>query len=238
MVVGSITKYLALGLVGAFLLISLTNPQRALATTQAIGGGGKALGEYGAGFKALFSGLATGGVRLLDPLFTLRDLVYGPQAGVQTPKDVAEVVTTTPTVNTTDIIKTQKNIELSPQSQFEPLPFARPQPSEKSWLDSIWCFLGMCHQGPRSPVGVSTGSPITASAGQMYKVYGKTLPLNQQAINYYNKIGVTVSPVSGQTVASSNAGNATSSRSAGIVSSMTGGRASGRASGGGFGAAN
>lgn len=231
MVIGKIGSYLVLGLVGAFLIMSLTNPQRALATTQALGGGGRALGEYGSGFRSLFTGIGEGGARLFDPLFTLRDLIYGPQAGVQTPKDVQEVVTTTPSINTRDIIQTQKAIEASPQSQFTPLPFARPAPakqSEPNILDTLWNRI--------FPPAGALPSPIPVNRAQTYTVHGQTLPLSQAAITHYQNLGVTVSPSSNNTVASQNSSNATSASSSGVSFASSG--HSGSWSGGGFRAAN
>ena len=227
MVIGKLTSYLALGLVGAFLLISLTNPSRALATTQAIGGGGRALGEYGTGFKRLFSGIGEGGARLFDPLFTLRDLIYGPQAGVQTQKDVAEVVSTTPTVNTSDIIQTQKQIEKSITPQFTPLPFAAPQAQEPNILDRVWNWLGF----GQSSMGVQQFPDARVKPQQTYRVHGQVLPLSPAAVSYYNSKGVTVSPISSQTTSSQNRGNATSGAN-------FGGQHGGSWSGGGFRAAN
>ena len=221
MVIGKLSSYLVLGVVGAFLLLSLTNPSRALATTQAIGGGGRALGEYGTGFKRLFSGIGEGGARLFDPLFTLRDLIYGPQAGVQTEKDVAEVVSTTPTVDTKNIIQTQKAIEQTPISQFTPLPFAAPQRPEPNILDRVFGWFS------GQSAAATAGAPIT----QQYRVHGQTLALSPAAVSYYNSKGVTVSPISSQTASSRNSGNATSGAN-------FGGQHSGSWSGGGFRAAN
>ena len=42
------------------------------------------------------------------------------------------------------------------------------------------------------------------------RVHGQDVPLSQTAIDYYNKIGVDVSPSSNQTVSSTNSQNATS----------------------------
>jgi len=50
----SIGKWLIYGLVGAFALSSLINPQKAFATTQAFGGVGAALGSLGGGNSITF----------------------------------------------------------------------------------------------------------------------------------------------------------------------------------------
>jgi hypothetical protein len=220
MVIGKLTTYLGLGLVGAFLLMSLTNPQRALATTQAIGGGGAAIGQWGAGISSLLTGIGKGGSRLFDPLFTLRDLIYGPQAGVQTEKDVAEVVSTTPTVNTQDIIQTQKQIEQTDQSQFTPLPFAAPTPQKKepNLLDRLFGWFGEGQPAYSDPInqGFSYSSKpgISPVPVSQVRVHGQSVPLSQAAISYYQSRGVSVSPASSQTAASRNSGNATSNSSA------------------------
>ncbi len=79
----SITKWLIYGLVGAFALSSLIDPARAQGTVSAFGGIGTALGSLGSGVQSLFTGVGTGTAKLFNPLFTLRDLIYGPQAGAQ-----------------------------------------------------------------------------------------------------------------------------------------------------------
>jgi len=77
----SIGKWLLFGLVGAFAVSALVDPQRAFATTQAFKGVGGALGSLGGGVQSLFTGVGTGVAKLFNPLFTLKDLIYGPQAG-------------------------------------------------------------------------------------------------------------------------------------------------------------
>jgi len=81
MVIGKIGSYLALGLVGAFLLNTLVRPGSAAAT-------GGALQETGAGIAAIGEGIGdslrsigSSSAKLFDPLFTLRDLVYTSDAG-------------------------------------------------------------------------------------------------------------------------------------------------------------
>tara|TARA_Y100000310_G_scaffold208274_1_gene208846 strand:+ start:217 stop:630 length:414 start_codon:yes stop_codon:yes gene_type:complete len=76
MVIGKITSYLALGLVGAFLLNTLIRPGSALATGSALqetGSGVKAIGE---GIESLLSALGTGGADLFKPLWELKNLIY------------------------------------------------------------------------------------------------------------------------------------------------------------------
>ena len=76
MVIGKITSYLALGLVGAFLLNTLIRPGSALATGSALqetGSGIKAIGE---GIGSSLSSLGTGGADLFKPLWELKNLIY------------------------------------------------------------------------------------------------------------------------------------------------------------------
>ena len=174
----SIGKWLLYGLVGAFALSALIDPQRALATTQAFKGVGGALGSLGGGVQSLFTGVGTGVAKLFNPLFTLKDLIYGPQAGLQTQTDVREIGSTGGFATTSQEIQSTATLQtLSPSQQAAGFQFSsRP---------SI------------SPV------PVAAAT-----VHGQNLPLSAAAISYYNALGVTVSPSSNETVSSQNTGNA------------------------------
>jgi len=184
MVVGSLTKYLLYGLVGAFAIASLVDPKRAYGATQAFTGVGSALGSLGSGLQGLLTGIGTGGSKLLNPLWTLKDLIYSPQAGVQTPTDIREI-----------------------SSVSNPY-FEAPQAQQYERLET----------DPRSyPQG---GQPIFAFALRKdidpvqlvapARVHDQNLPLSQTAIDYYNRLGVTVSPEANETVTSQNTQNATS----------------------------
>jgi len=76
MVIGKITSYLALGLVGAFLLNTLIRPQSALGTGAALQETGSGIASIGAGIGDSLRSIGSGSAKLLDPLFSLRDLVY------------------------------------------------------------------------------------------------------------------------------------------------------------------
>ena len=76
MVIGKITSYLALGLVGAFLLNTLIRPQSALGTGEALQETGSGIASIGAGIGESLRSIGSGSAKLFDPLFTLRDLVY------------------------------------------------------------------------------------------------------------------------------------------------------------------
>jgi len=76
MVIGKITSYLALGLVGAFLLNTLIRPSSALGTAGALQETGKGIASIGAGIGSSLRSIGSGSSKLLDPLFSLKDLVY------------------------------------------------------------------------------------------------------------------------------------------------------------------
>ena len=76
MVIGKLTGYLALGLVGAFLLNALIRPASAIGTGGALQETGKGIASIGAGIGSSLRSIGSGSAKLLDPLFSLRDLVY------------------------------------------------------------------------------------------------------------------------------------------------------------------
>ena len=76
MVIGKITSYLALGLVGAFLLNTLIRPASAIGTAGALQETGKGIASIGAGIGESLRSVGSGSSKLLDPLFSLKDLVY------------------------------------------------------------------------------------------------------------------------------------------------------------------
>jgi len=76
MVIGKITSYLALGLVGAFLLNTIIRPADAIGTGGALQETGKGIGAIGKGIGDSLRSIGSSSAKLLDPLFSLRDLVY------------------------------------------------------------------------------------------------------------------------------------------------------------------
>ena len=76
MVIGKITSYLALGLVGAFLLNTIIRPAEAIGTGGALQETGKGIASIGAGIGDSLRSIGSGSAKLFDPLFTLKDLVY------------------------------------------------------------------------------------------------------------------------------------------------------------------
>ena len=76
MVIGKLTGYLALGLVGAFLVNALVRPASAIGTGAALTETGIGIGSIGEGIGASLRSIGSGSSKLLDPLFSLKDLLY------------------------------------------------------------------------------------------------------------------------------------------------------------------
>jgi hypothetical protein len=76
MVIGKITSYLALGLIGAFLLNAIIRPGEAIGTGGALQETGKGIGAIGMGIGDSLRSIGSSSAKLLDPLFSLRDLIY------------------------------------------------------------------------------------------------------------------------------------------------------------------
>ena len=80
MVIGKIGGYVALGLVGVFLLNALIRPAAAIQTGeafQATGTGiGTGIGSIGQGIGDSLRSIGSGSAKLLDPLFSLKTLIY------------------------------------------------------------------------------------------------------------------------------------------------------------------
>ena len=197
MVVGSLTKYLLYGLVGAFAIASLVDPKRAYGATQAFSGVGSALGSLGSGLQGLLTGIGTGGSKLLNPLWTLKDLIYSPQAGVQTPTDIREISSVTNPYGEAPQAQQYERLENDPRSY--------PQGQQP-----IFAFAQRKDIDPIQLVAPAT-------------VHDQNLPLSQTAIDYYNRLGVTVSPETNQTVNSQNTQNATSAAHGSVTSGGLGG---------------
>jgi hypothetical protein len=183
MVLGSITKYLVYGLLAAFAITSLSNPSRAYAATQVFGGVGTSLSSLGTGIQDFLTGTGTGVSKLFNPLYTLRDLIYGPAAGQQAALDVREETTTG------NIATSQQAIEASTVLQTQPETLINPT-----------------YQAP--PFAFSSLPSISPAPVAPSVVHGQIMPLSQAAIDHYAALGVSVSPVNSQTVASRNTSNA------------------------------
>ena len=221
----SLTKWLIYGLVGAFAVSALIDPARAQGTIGAFGGIGTALGNLGRGAQSLLTGVGTGAAQLFNPLWTLRDLIYGPQAGAQVQKDMYEITATGNTQSTQQEIQQQQNVQkqfqslgsfptqTTPQQQEGMTPNYNYQQSEIGAGDAA--NLAMQGFSYHFVPGLNP-TPVTQAI-----VHGQNVPLSAAAVQYYQSIGVDVSPANNETVAANNASNATSPSSAGVSSASS-----------------
>ena len=214
----SIGKWLLYGLVGAFAISALVDPARAQGTVSAFGGIGTALGSLGSGVQSLLTGVGTGTAKLFNPLFTLRDLIYGPQAGVQIPTDIRQ---SSSTQNLT--VKQEpfemKAIMMDPAAPFTPVTTGfggTPALGEPPNYSLAIAQEGAAEAANTAVQGFSYSSVPGLGPGPVAQVmvHGESLPLSQAAISYYQELGVTVSPEVNQTIQSQNSGNATGASSA------------------------
>ena len=214
----SIGKWLLYGLVGAFAISALVDPARAQGTIGAFSGVGTALGSLGGGIQSLFTGVGTGTAKLFNPLFTLRDLIYGPQAGVQIPTDIRQ---SSSTQNLT--VKQEpfemKSIMLDPAAPYTPVTTGfggTPALGEPPNYSVSIAQEGAAEAANTAIQGFSYRSVPGLGPGPVAQVmvHGESLPLTQAAISHYQALGVTVSPEVNQTIQSQNSGNATGASSA------------------------
>ena len=110
MVIGKLTGYLALGLVGAFLINALIRPASAIGTGAALQETGSGIASIGAGIGSSLRSIGQGSAKLLDPLFSLRDLVYDANVAgaasvgpVSQEQGTTDVVTGVPTPSSSTI---------------------------------------------------------------------------------------------------------------------------------------
>ena len=213
----AIAKLLLYGLIGAFAISALVDPARAQQTAGAFGGVGTALSSLGVGTRNFLEGIGTGTAKLLNPLWTLRDLIYGPQAGVQVQGDISQV-SETGNIQTSQVSGQQQAIELDPYAQFTPVttgfggvPLGTP-PNYSVALAEQGAAIAADHavQG----FSYHFKPSISPAPVAQVSVHGQSLPLSQAAISHYQSLGVAVSPEVNQSVASQNQGNATSVSSA------------------------
>ena len=214
----SIGKWLILGLAGAFAISALVDPARAHGTVQAFGGIGTALSSLGVGTRNLLEGVGTGTAKLFNPLFTLRDLIYGPQAGVQIPNDIRQS-SSTQNLTIAQEPGEMKSIMLDPAAPYTPVTTgfggtpALGEPPDYS--------VGIAQEGAAEAANTAVQGfsysfrpSISPAPVAQVMVHGESLPLSQEAISYYQALGVTVSPEVNQTIQSQNSGNATGASSA------------------------
>ena len=214
----SIGKWLILGLAGAFAISALVDPARAQGTIGAFSGVGTALGSLGSGLKSLGSGVGFGVASLFNPLFTLRDLIYGPQAGVQIPTDIRQSSSTQNLTVHQEPFE-MKSIMLDPAAPYTPVTTGfggTPALGEPPNYSVPLAQEGAAEAANTAVQGFSyrfTPSISPAPVAQVM-VHGESLPLSQAAISHYQALGVTVSPEVNQTILSQNSGNATGASSA------------------------
>ena len=126
---------------------------------------------------------------MFNPLFTLRDLIYGPQAGQQAALDVREETSTGNIADSSQAIEATAVLQDQPAALIDPT-YPEPDPI----LSPQFQFTSQPNISP---------APVAPSV-----VHGQTLPLSQAAIDHYQALGVSVSPANSQTVASRNTSNA------------------------------
>jgi len=214
----SLGKWIILGLAGAFAISALVDPARAQGTVSAFGGIGTALGSLGSGVQSLLTGVGTGTAKLFNPLFTLRDLIYGPQAGVQIPTDIRQSSSTQNLTVQQEPFE-MKSIMLDPAAPYTPVTTgfggtpALGEPPNYS--------VGIAQEGAAEAANTAVQGfsyrfrpSISPAPVAQVMVHGESLPLSQAAISHYQALGVTVSPEVNQTIQSQNSGNATGASSA------------------------
>ena len=76
MVIGKLTGYLALGLVGAYLINALVRPASAIGTGGALQETGKGIASIGQGIGSTLSSIGKGGADLFQPLWELKNLLF------------------------------------------------------------------------------------------------------------------------------------------------------------------
>ena len=76
MVIGRLAGYLGIAFVGAWLLNTLIRPQEALGSASALVETGSGIASIGEGIGSSLRSIGSGSAKLLDPLFSLKDLLY------------------------------------------------------------------------------------------------------------------------------------------------------------------
>ena len=76
MVIGRLAGYLGIAFVGAWLLNTLVRPQEALGSASALVETGTGIASIGEGIGSSLRSIGSGSAKLLDPLFSLKDLLY------------------------------------------------------------------------------------------------------------------------------------------------------------------
>ena len=101
MVIGRLAGYLGIAFVGAWLLNTLIRPTSALGSASALVETGSGIASIGEGIGSSLRSIGSGSAKLLDPLFSLRDLVYDSRGpGSATISPVAQNVNLVPSSST------------------------------------------------------------------------------------------------------------------------------------------
>jgi len=212
----SIGKWLILGLAGAFTISALVDPARAQGTVSAFGGIGTALGSLGSGVQSLLTGVGTGTAKLFNPLFTLRDLIYGPQAGVQVPNDIRQS-SSTQNLTVKQEPYQMESIMLDPAAPYTPVTTgfggtpALGEPPNYS--------VGIAQEGAAEAANTAVQQSSYSFQGGLNPAYGWNTGLEgqgvtQNTIEQDQALGIIVSPEVNESVQAQNSGNATSVSSA------------------------
>jgi hypothetical protein len=91
MVIGRLASYLGIALVGAWLVNTLIRPNEALGSAAALVETGSGIASIGEGIGSSLRSIGSGSAKLLDPLFSLKDLLYDSRvAGSATISPVAQ----------------------------------------------------------------------------------------------------------------------------------------------------
>ena len=128
MVVGFLAKILPVAVIGIGIFLlgnTIQNPKTARETAAAIGETGSAFGtslsSVGTGIGDFLSGIGSGGSKLLDPLFSLKTLIYG-DAASQSDNQVNQIANAS---NYTIDIPTPNTASSSPAVSPESAPETR-----------------------------------------------------------------------------------------------------------------
>ena len=169
---------------------------------------------------------------MFNPLYTLRDLIYGPQAGVQVQTDIRQSSSTS---NLSSNLEAQqvKAIQLDPAAPFTPITAgfggapaygSPPVYSEQKAEQGAAAAANTALQG----FSYSFKPSISPAPIAQVTVHGQSLPISAAAVQHYQALGVTVSPANNETVAAQNSSNG------GGVSSASSNYSSGAAQRAGF----
>lgn len=146
-----------------------------------LGGGiGNTLSAIGQGFNQFGSGVGSGVAGLFNPLFTLRDLIYGPQAGQQAAPTAATEGSSPPTQNQSTSTAGNQSSIVTPRGSLNVLNIFNPEEVARA---------GVSIRGtPISPNAISLRQPtyggvLTTSAGGTRNIRGSEALFQRLAAN-------------------------------------------------------